>query len=161
VPFCTKVLTEEYNSFLRCNIHQSNSPFDLNCCLIKGNLRDKAVQQQIASLNQQNGGLCTHIQTLTANQPHLGPLKTNFPKEFSGACLEAHSFLMQCKLAFHANQNNLTSDDAMVAYGASYLHKDIFLWYQITLLISWEAWAKTNREQTAKDKLKHMKQKGT
>jgi hypothetical protein len=97
--------------------------------LSEGNLRNVAAQQQIAALNQQVDELCAHIQTLTTNQPRARPLKINSPKEFSGACLKAHSFLMQCELAFCANPNNFPSDYPKVVYGASYLHKDIFLWY--------------------------------
>jgi hypothetical protein len=50
-----------------------------------------------------------------------------------------------------------------------YLRKDIFLWYQthlagMTMPFTWEtfktsfleAWGETDKEQTAKDKLKHM-----
>jgi hypothetical protein len=131
------------------------------------------VQQQIAALNQQIGELCTHFQTLTANQPHACPLKINSPKEFSDKCLEARSFLAQCKLAFRANPNYFPSNDAKVVYGASYLCKDVFLWYQthlarLTAPFTWEtfktsfleAWGETDEEQTAKDKLKCIQQKG-
>jgi hypothetical protein len=100
--------------------------------LSEGNLGNVAAQQQIAALNQQVEELHTHIQTLTANQPCTCPLKIN-PKEFSGARLEARSFLAQCELAFRANPNNFPSDDAKVVYGASYLCKDVFLWYQTHL----------------------------
>jgi hypothetical protein len=102
---------------------------DPNYRLSEGNLGNIAVQQQIAALNQQVDELHAHIQNLTANQCRLHPLKINSPKEFSGACLEAHSFLAQCKLVFHANLSNFPSDNAKVVYGASYLHKDVFLWY--------------------------------
>jgi hypothetical protein len=144
-----------------------------NSHLSEGNLGDLATQQQIAALNQQIGELHTHIQTLTANQPCARPLKINSPKEFSGACLEARSFLAQCELAFRANPANFPSDDTKVVYGASYLHKDVFLWYQthlagLTTPFTWEtfktsfleAWGEADEAQTAKDKLKHMQQKG-
>jgi hypothetical protein len=58
------------------------------------------------------------------------PLKINSPKVFFGACLEEQSFLAQCELAFHANPTNFPSDNEKVVYTASYLHKDVFLWFQ-------------------------------
>jgi hypothetical protein len=150
-----------------------NSLTDPNRRLSEGNLGNMAAQQQIAALNQQVDELCTHIQTLTANQPRASPLKINSPKEFSGAHLEACSFLVQCKLVFRANPNNFPSDNAWDVYGASYLRKDDFLWYQthltgMTTPFTWEtfktsfleAWGETDKEQTAKDKFKHMQQKG-
>jgi hypothetical protein len=44
---------------------------------------------------------------------------------------------------FHANPNNFPSDDTKVVYGASYLCKDVFLWYRthltgMTTPFTWE-----------------------
>jgi hypothetical protein len=55
----------------------------------------------------------------------------------------------------------------------TYVRKDVFLWFQtqntsLTTPFTWptfqssflEAWGKSDKAQTAKDKLKHMKQRG-
>jgi hypothetical protein len=77
-----------------------------------------ALLQQIALLQQR-------LDALSANPAQSSTrarlLKINSPKEFSGVCLEARSFLAQCELAFHANPANFPSDDEKVVYAALYL----------------------------------------
>jgi hypothetical protein len=129
-----------------------------------------ALLQQIASLQQRLDALSAN----PAQSPTCAlPLKINSPKEFSGTRLEARSFLAQCELAFRANPANFPLDDEKVVYAASYLRKDVFLWFQtqnasLTTPFTWytfqvsflEAWGEADEAQTAKDKLKRMKQKG-
>jgi hypothetical protein len=88
----------------------------------------------LATLLQQIASLQQRLDALSAN-PAQSPtqaraLKINSPKEFSGTGLKARSFLAQCELAFHTNPANFPSDDEKVIYAASYLRKDVFLWFQ-------------------------------